>query len=75
MSILGGSEAVKPNIWEFVRNADGSYSISLCGELLHDHVPERWFDEEACVRYGFCGEELRKIQEEMQNTGKCTVSL
>ena len=66
---------MKPNIWEFVRKPDGTYAVSRSGELLSDSIPERSFEWETCVRYGFCGWECRQICEHLEHHEKCTVDL
>jgi hypothetical protein len=66
---------VKPNIWEFLRKTDGTYAVSRNSELLFDSIPEKLFEWEICVRYGFCGGECRQICEHLKNHEKCTVDL
>jgi len=66
---------MKKNIWEFLRKTDGTYSITHNGELLSDSIPEKWFGEQICVRYGFCGREYHEIRDHLNQHGKCMVDL
>jgi hypothetical protein len=65
---------VKPNTWEFVRNADGSFAILHRGEKRSDNIPARWLEAE-CGKFGFCGQEFRKIREALTNSDKHTITL
>jgi hypothetical protein len=64
---------MKPNTWEFVRDADGAFSVFHHGELLQQSIPKGWFAEEICVKWGFCGSE--KINRQIENTGRATITL
>ena len=66
---------MKLKIWEFLRKPDGTYAVSRNGELLSDSIPEKSFEWEICVRYGFCGRECRQICEHLKHHEKCTVDL
>lgn len=66
---------MKPNIWEFLRKADGTYAASHNGTPLSDSIPEEWFEAEICERYGFCGRECHEICDQLKHCGKCTVDL
>jgi hypothetical protein len=67
--------SMKPNIWEFVRDADGTYSVFHRGELLRQSIPERWFAEEICVTWGFCGSEYLEINRQIERRGRATITL
>ena len=62
---------LKPNIWEFLRKADGTYVVSL----LSDSILEEWFESEICERYGFCDSEYHDIRGQLNRCGKCTANL
>lgn len=66
---------MKPNSWEFVRREDGTYAVSHKGKLLKENIPERWFYEQICIDYGFCGEESAEIRRQIGESGKCTIVL
>jgi hypothetical protein len=66
---------MKHNIWEFLRKQDGTYSVSHEGSLLSDSIPEERFEQEVCVRFGFCGQEYADIRSQLSRTRKCTVDL
>ena len=66
---------MKPNIWDFVRNADGTYAILNKGKKIRDHIPERWLEDEVCGKYGFCGREWRDIWDGLSKEGKFTIVL
>jgi hypothetical protein len=52
---------MKPNTWEFVRDADGIYSVFHRGELVRGSIPERWFAEEICVTWDFVDRSTSKL--------------
>jgi len=66
---------MKTVTWEFVRNRDGTYSLLRDGELLRKSIPEKWFAEEICVRWGFCGSEYVEINQQIESTGRATITL
>jgi hypothetical protein len=66
---------MKPNTWEFVRGADGTYSVFHRGELQRKSIPERWFAETICTRWGFCGSEYVEINRQIESTGRATITL
>jgi len=66
---------MKQNTWEFVRDDDGTYSVFHRGELLRGSIPERWFEREVCVRWGFCQSELVEIQRQIAVSGRATITL
>ena len=63
------------NIWEFLRKPDGTYAVSHNGKLLSDSIPEKWFENQICEQYGFCGREYQDILEQLDRSEKCTVDL
>lgn len=63
------------NIWKFLRIEDGTYAVFHRGNLLADGIPEKWREEEFCVRWGFCGEECREIIRQLDESGECTLVL
>jgi len=63
------------NIWEFLRRADGTYSVTHNGQLLSDSIPEKWLATQICEEYGFCGQESQYICAALDRSGKCTVDL
>ena len=66
---------MKPNTWEFVRDADGTCSVFHRGELLRKSIPERWFAEEICVKWGFCGSEFVEINRQIELSGRAILTL
>jgi hypothetical protein len=66
---------MKPNMWEFVRNKNGSYAVFNDGKLLSDAIPEERLKDEFCIRFGFCGHEYEGIVRELRQFGKCTLNL
>ena len=65
----------KPNVWEFVRNENGSYAVFQNGKLLADAIPEQRREDEFCIRFGFCGHEYEEIVRRLRQSGKCTLDL
>jgi hypothetical protein len=66
---------MKQNIWEFLRKSDGTYAVHHNGNLLSDSIPEKWLNDEVCVRYGFCGHEYDAICNQLNRSDRCTVDL
>lgn len=66
---------MKHNMWEFLRKADGTYSVTHNGKLLFDSIPEKWFAAQISQEYGFCGQESQHIFAELERSGVCTVDL
>jgi hypothetical protein len=60
---------------EFVRDPDGTYSVSHRGVLQRKSIPERWFAETICVSWGFCGSEYVEINRQIESTGRATITL
>ena len=68
-------DAMEPNVWEFLRREDGNYAVYHNGKLLSDSIPEELRKREFCLRFGFCGEEYEEIVRQLQQFGKCTLTL
>jgi hypothetical protein len=66
---------MKHDIWEFLRRADGTYSITHNGKLLFDSIPEKWLATQICEEYGFCGQEYQFICAALDRSGRFTVDL
>jgi hypothetical protein len=66
---------MEPNVWEFLRREDGNYAVYHNGKLLSDSIPEELRKREFCLRFGFCGEEYEEIVRQLQQFGKCTLTL
>jgi len=66
---------MKPVIWDFVRDADGTYSVFCRGQLMRKSIPERWFAETICAKWGFCGSEYVEINRQIESTGRATINL
>jgi hypothetical protein len=64
---------MKPIGWEFVRREDGTYAVFHKGKLLKENIRERWFYEQICADYGFCGEEAAAIRRQIDESEKCTL--
>jgi len=73
--IVSESMAMKQNVWEFVRNQNGSYAVFHNGKLLSDGISEERREDEFCVRFGFCGHEYQEIVRQLRQSGKCTLEL
>src|ERR1700733_9945342 len=67
--------SIKSNTWEFVRDADGTYSVFHGDELLRRSIPERWFLEEICVKWGFCQSEATEILRQIELHGRASFTL
>jgi len=57
-----------------VRKEDGSFDMFHKSKLLHSSVPDKWLEAQL-GRYGFCGEEYKKIGRQLDETGKAQVFL
>ena len=58
---------------DVTRNADGTFEVFYNGEHVRSNVPERWLNEELCVRYGFCGEEYDLILKQLNERGHASL--
>jgi len=63
------------NIWEFVKDEDGTYSVFHRRKQLASKIPEAWFEAQLCHDYGFCGAEADEIRRKITECGKCTLVL
>ena len=70
----GVSHHMKRGVWEFVRNEDGSFDMFREGARLHKSVPRKWFEDQM-GRYGFCGREYEDILREIDEHGRCEITL
>jgi hypothetical protein len=66
---------MKKNVWEFVRNKDGTYAVLQNGKLLSDGISEERREDEFCIRFGFCGHEYEEIVRQLRQSEKCTLEL
>ena len=66
---------MKINVWEFLRNENGSYAVFHNGKLLSDAIPEERREAEFCIRFGFCGLEYEEIVRRFRQFGRCTIEL
>jgi hypothetical protein len=66
---------MKNNVWQFVRNENGSYAVFNNGKLLADSILEELRENEFCVRFGFCGHEYEEIVRQLRESGECTLEL
>ncbi len=66
---------MEQNVWVFLRNANGTYSVVDNGKLLCDSISEKSRENEFCVGLGFCGEEYQEIIRQLAASGKCTLVL
>jgi hypothetical protein len=66
---------MKSNTWEFVRDADNTYSVFYGGELLRQCIPEQWFAHEIYVSWGFCQSECYEIQRQIETAGCAIMTL
>ena len=66
---------MKQNIWEFVKDEDGTYSVFHMSKLKKKRIPERWFQEQICVDYGFSSNEYTEIRRQIEEGGKATIVL
>jgi hypothetical protein len=57
-------------VLEVVRTDNGTFDLFLNGKLDRERIPEKWLNEELCVRFGFCGEEYESILNELTQHGR-----
>jgi hypothetical protein len=58
-----------------VKKEDGTYAVIRNGLVLLDSIPEQGRDQVFCVRFGFCGDELIKINEALEQPGRFVIEL
>ncbi len=63
------------NVWEFIRNEDGTFAVLHNGKRMCDGIPENWFDAQICQHYGFCGQEVVEIRRQIEAGGKAVLVL
>jgi hypothetical protein len=73
--LLAAVVKVEAMTWKFIRNPNGNFAVYRDGKELRKDIPERWLEEEVCVKYGFCGQEFEKIFEELSRVGQCVVTV
>jgi hypothetical protein len=66
---------MKQNVWEFIREEDGSYAVFRKGKLLCDSIPEKYLEKDLCRRFGFCGQECDEIVRQLKQSGRCLLEL
>ena len=65
---------MKTNIWEVVRNEDGTFDLFHKGELLRGGIPEVWLPSDL-AKYGFCGTEYEEIRRQLEHSGNAKIVL
>jgi len=65
---------MKSNVWEVVRNEDGTFEMLHKGKLLHSSIPDKWLEAQL-GRYGLCGEEYKDIRRQLDRSGRAEVVL
>jgi len=60
-------------VLELVRRNDGAFDLFLNGQPDRTNIPEKWLNEEVCVRFGFCGEEYDSIVRDLLRQGRARV--
>ena len=66
------SKQISNTVLEVAGKSDGNFDLFLNGKLDRADIPERWLNEELCVRFGFCGEEYNSILLETSTNGRAT---
>ena len=56
-------------------NNDGTFEITVNGEVVGRSVPERWLEEELCAKRGFCGDEFASIKRQLEEEGRAIVTV
>lgn len=51
---------MKKNVWEFVRQKDGSYAILQNGKLRSDGIFEERREDEFCIRFGLSATSMQR---------------
>jgi hypothetical protein len=55
------SKQISSTVLELVAKSDGTFDLLWDGKLDRTGIPERWLNEELCVRFGLCGDEYDAI--------------
>ena len=58
-----------PNVYEIVRQQDGSFDVFHNGDLTDRSIPEQWL-ESRLLRYGICREEYRDARSKIDVCGR-----
>lgn len=56
-------------------NDDGTYEITVNGEVVGRRIADKWLDQELCAKRGFCGEELAEIRRQLRESGKAVLTV
>ena len=56
-------------------NIDGTYEITVNGEVVGKLISERWLNDELCAKRGLCGEELIDIKRQLRERGKAVLTV
>lgn len=63
----------KNTVLEIVRRSDGAFDLFLNGQPETGNIPEKWLNQEVCVRFGFCGEEYDAIVRNLDRAGRARI--
>ena len=63
----------KNTVLEIVRRTDGEFDLFLNGQPEKVNIPEKWLNQEVCVRFGFCGEGYGGIVRDLDRTGRARI--
>ena len=66
------SKQISSTVLELVAKNDGTFDLLWDGKLDRTGIPERWLNEELCVRFGLCGDEYEAIVREATTNGRAT---
>jgi hypothetical protein len=61
---------VKPRSLVISKNMDGTFDLSVNRALSRSQMSERSLQEELCVRYGYCADELDPIMRDLNRDGR-----
>ena len=62
-------------VLEVAANIDGTYEITVNGEVVGKLISERWLNDELCAKRRFCGEELIDIKRQLRERGKAVLTV
>jgi hypothetical protein len=63
---------ISNTVLELVAKTDGTFDTLWDGKLDRAGIPERWLNEELCVRFGLCGDEYDAIVREAKTNGRAS---
>jgi hypothetical protein len=63
-----------PNVWEIVKEQDGTFELFRNGRLLRRAIPDQRLEEQL-GQHGFCGEEYREIRRKIDESGRARIVL